>query len=140
MQQVARNATLEDEGYLKGRRYVLHDRDEKFCAEFRDTLAADSVICAVLPARRPNLNCYAERWVRSVKSECLSKLILLGESSLRRALTNFCEHYHAERNHQGKDNTLLFPRAGPPGSDGRGMVRCQERLGGLLQYYHREAA
>jgi hypothetical protein len=70
MQQVARNATLEDMGYLKGCRYVLHDRDEEFCAEFRDTLAAGGVTCVVLPARSPNLNCYAERWVRSVKSEC----------------------------------------------------------------------
>ncbi len=133
MQQVARNATLEGTGYLKGCRYVLHDRDKKFCADFRDTLAAGGVSCVALPARSPNLNCYAERWVRSVKSECLSKLILFGESSLRRALTNFCQHYHSERNHQGKDNTLLFPRAGPPGSPGRGTVRCQERLGGLLK-------
>ena len=140
MQQVARNATLESTGYLKGCRYVLHDRDKKFCADFRDTLAAGGVSCVALPARSPNLNCYAERWVRSVKSECLSKLILFGESSLRRALTNFCTHYHSERNHQGKDNTLLFPRAGPPGSPGRVKVRCQERLGGLLKYYHREAA
>src|SRR6516164_2739487 len=75
MQQVARNATLEDMGYLKGCRYVLHDRDEEFCAEFRDTLAAGGVTCVVLPARSPNLNCYAERWVRSVKTECLSQLI-----------------------------------------------------------------
>src|SRR6267142_943169 len=140
MQQVARNATLEDTGYLKGCRYVLHDRDKKFCVDFRDTLAAGGVSCVALPARSPNLNCYAERWVRSVKSECLSKLILFGESSVRRALTNFCTHYHSERNHQGKDNTLLFPRADPPGSPGRGTVRCQERLGGLLRYYDREAA
>jgi putative transposase len=118
MQQVARNATMEDTGYLKSCRHVLHDRDKKFCAEFRDTLAAGGVSCVALPARNPNLN-----W----------------ESSLRRALKKLCEHYHAERNHQGKDNALLFPRAGPLGSPGRGMVRCQERLGGLLKYYYREA-
>jgi len=85
-------------------------------------------------------NAFSERWVRSVKSECLSKLILFGESSLRRALTNFCQHYHAERNHQGKDNQLLFPRPAAPQSSGPGIVRCEERLGGLLKYYHREAA
>jgi hypothetical protein len=113
---------------------------QEFCAEFRDTLAAGGVSCVALPARSPNLNCYAERWVRSVKAECLSQLILFGESSLRRALKNFCEYYHAERNYQGKDNTLLFPRAGALGSPGRGMVRCQQRLGGLLKYYYREAA
>ena len=140
MQQVAHNATMEDTGYLKGCRYLLHDRDKKFCREFRDTLAAGGVKCVAPPARSPNLNCYAERWVRSVKSECLSKLILFGESSLRRAVTNFCQHYHAERNHQGKDNQLLFPRPAPADSPGRGTVRCQERLGGLLKYYHREAA
>jgi putative transposase len=140
MQQVARNATLEEEGYLKGRRYVLHDRDKKFCTDFCQTLAAGGVKCVVLPARSPNLNAFAERWVRSVKSECLSKLILFGEGSLRHALTNFCDHYHAERNHQGKDNKLLFTRPGPPGVSRRGAVRCRERLGGLLKYYHREAA
>ena len=140
MQQVARNATLEDTGYLKGCRYLLHDRDKKFCAEFRETLAAGGVNCVALPARSPNLNCHAERWVRSVKSECLSKLILFGESSLRRALTNFCEHYHAERNPQGKDNQRLFPRPASPQSSGPRMVRCEERLGGLLKYYHRQAA
>jgi hypothetical protein len=66
MQQVARNATLEDTGYLNGCRYVLHDRDKKFCAEFRDTLAVGGVECVALPARSSNLNCHAERWVRSV--------------------------------------------------------------------------
>jgi hypothetical protein len=75
-----------------------------------------------------------------VKSECLSKLILFGESSLRRALANFCEHYHEERNHQGKGNKLLFSRSAPPRSSGLGTVRCRERLGGLLKYYHHEAA
>jgi hypothetical protein len=140
MQQVARNATLEGEGYLKGCRYVLHDRDKKFCTDFCQTLAAGNVKCVVLPARSPNLNAFAERWVRSVKSECLSRLILFGAGSLRHGLTNFCDHYHAERNHQGKDNQLLFPRPDPRGVSHRGPVRCRERLGGLLKYYHREAA
>jgi hypothetical protein len=84
MEQVARNATMEGTGYLNGCRYVLHDRDTKFCREFRETLAAGGVKCLALPARSPNLNSYAERWVRSVKEECLSRLILFGESSLRR--------------------------------------------------------
>ena len=94
-----------------------------------------------LPARSPNLNAFAERWVRSAKEECLSRLILLGESSLRRALTQYIEHYHAERNHQGKDNRLLFPLPRRPAMrrDG-GAVRCNERLGGLLKYYERRAA
>jgi putative transposase len=140
MEQVARNATMVDTGYLSGCRYLLHDRDQKFCREFRETLAAGGVKCTPIPARSPNLNAFAERWVRSVKSECLAKLILFGESSLRRAVANFCEHYHAERNHQGKDNQLLFLRSAQPEPSGRGRVRCDERLGGLLKYYHLEAA
>ncbi len=125
---------------MKGCRYLRHDRDKKFCAEFRDTLAADGVECVALPARSPNMNAFSERWVRSAKRECLSKRILFGESWLRHALRNFCEHYHAQRNHQGKDNQLLFPRPVLPKSSGRGIVRCEERLGGLLKNYYREAA
>ena len=140
MQQVARNATLEDTGYLKGCRYVLHDRDKKFCAEFRDTLAASGVECVALPACSPNLNCYAERWVRSVKEECLSKLILFGEAALRRALTQFEEHYHTERNHQGKGNALLFPGADEVPKPRGPSIKCRERLGGLLKYYDRRVA
>ena len=139
MTQMARNAVDEESGYLRRHRYVLHDRDTKFCADFRKTLATGGVKCLRLPARSPNLNAFAERWVRSVKSECLSHFILFGEGSLRRASKNFCEHYHGERNHRGKANQLLFPRPAPPERD-RGGVRCQERLGGLLKYYHREAA
>ncbi|HJY85781.1 MAG TPA: hypothetical protein VKE24_02990, partial [Candidatus Acidoferrales bacterium] len=77
-------------------------------------------------------------WVRSVKEECLSKVILLGERCLRRALNEFVEYYHAERNHQGRGNVLLFPRE----TDVRreGPVPCRGRLGGLLRYYHQEAA
>ena len=92
----------------------------------------------VLRARSPNLNAYAERWVRSVKEECLSKVILFGSRSLRRALSNYVDHFHAERNHQGKGNVLLFPRATDRPREG--PVRCHERLGGLLHYYHQEAA
>ena len=88
-----------------------------------------------LPARSPNLNAYAERWVRSVKQECLSKLILLGEGSLRRAVTEFIEHFHAERNHQGKSNVLLFPVEKVGQQRPRSRVRCRERIGGLLTYY-----
>ena len=84
-------------------------------------------------------NSYAERWVRSVKEECLSRLILFGESSLRRALQQYMEHYHGERNHQGKDNRILFP-SHPEARGNMGAVRCRERLGGLLKYYEREAA
>ena len=138
MEQVARNATMQDTGYLNGCRYLLHDRDKKFCRKFRETLAAGGVQCTPIPARSPDLNAHAERWVRSIKEECLSKLILFGEKPLQRAVSNFLEHYHQERNHQGKGNLLLFPLT-VPDSDSRGTLCCRERLGGLLKYYSRAA-
>jgi hypothetical protein len=92
-----------------------------------------------LPPRSPNLNAFAERWVRSVKHECLSKLVLVGDQSLRRALTDYTEHYHAERNHQGKGNVILFPKPHPSQPGAQAQVHCRERLGGLLRYYCRAA-
>ena len=135
MQQMARNATGKTWGFLDQRCYALHDRDTKFCSVFRATLAAGDIEPIQLPARSPNLNAYAERWVRSVKEECLSKLILFGEASLRRALTEFIDHFHAERNHQGKENTLLFPSVEVGQYKPKSRIRCRERLGGLLKYY-----
>ena len=93
MEQQARNATMEEWGFLRGCRYLLHDRDTKFCASFRELIESGSIKTIRLPARSPNLNSFAERWVRSVKEECLSKLILFGERSLRRALQQYVVHY-----------------------------------------------
>jgi putative transposase len=139
MEQMARNAIDETSGYLRGHLYVLHDRDTKFCASFRAMLATGHVKCLALPPRSPNLNAFVERWVRSVKQGCLSRLILFGEGSLRRALSDFIEHYHGERNHQGKGNVLLFPSTDTPQSGLESTVRCRQRLGGLLNYYSRAA-
>jgi transposase InsO family protein len=133
---MGRHAIDETSGYLRQQRYVLHDRDTKFYKEFRETLAAGGVKCLRLPARSPNLNAFAERWVRSVKEECLSKLILFGEGSLSRALNQFQEHYLGERNHQGKGNILLFPRADPLPTSNGPSIGCHQRLGGLLKYYY----
>ena len=139
MMQVARNVTMEAWGFLAPGQYLIHDRDTKFCATFQHILEDAGVERVVLPPRSPNLNAYAERWVRSVKEECLARLMLFGEKALQHALTEYTTHYHHERNHQGKGNVLLLPsvrqdtaRAGP--------MRCRERLGGLLKYYTREAA
>ena len=139
MLQMARNVTDEGGGCLLGQRYLLHDRDSKFCIPFREVLRSGGVRPLRLPARSPNLNAFAERWVRSVKEECLSKFILFGEASLRRALSEFIDHYHSERNHQGKVNLILFPSTGASELAGRGRVNCRERLGGLLRYYSRAA-
>jgi len=130
--------TSSECGALRDCRYLLHDRDTKYTQSFRAIIASGRVEPLVLPARSPNLNAYAERWVRSVKEECLCKVILFGERSLRRALSEYVEHFHAERNHQGKGNVLLFPRSANTRRDGH--VQCRERLGGLLRYYHQEAA
>src|ERR1035437_8737754 len=102
MQKMARNVTMEGCGALQDCRYLLHDRDTKYTISFRAIIESGGVKTLPLPARSPNLNAYAERWVKSVKDECLSKIILFGERSLRRALSEYVEHYHAERNHQGK--------------------------------------
>jgi putative transposase len=138
MQQMARNVTMEGCGALRDCRYLLHDRDAKFTCSFRAIIRSGQVKTLALPAHSPNLNAYAERWVRSVKEECLSKIILFGERSLRRALSEYVEHYHAERNHQGKSNVLLFRRT--TNNRREEPVQCRERLGGLLRYYHQEAA
>jgi putative transposase len=139
MVQIARNVTMGDWGFLLSGQYLIHDRDGKFCPAFQQTIEAAGVTRVPLPARSPNLNAYAERWVRSVKDEALSRLNLFGEGALRHALKEYVDHYHHERPHQGKGNALLF--SGPrQRSQGEGPLRCRERLGGLLKYYDREAA
>src|SRR5258705_264362 len=138
MQQMARNVTMEGCGTLRDCRYLLHDRDTKYTISFRAIIESGRVKTLPLPARSPNLNAYAERWVRSVKEECLSKIIVFGERSLRRALSEYVAHYQAERNHQGKSNVLLFRRVTQTRHEE--PVQCRERLGGLLNYYHQEAA
>ena len=132
--------TMKEWGCLKGCRYLLRDRDAKFCQSFRELIKTGGVNRLRLPPRSPNLNSYAERWVRSVKEECLSKLILFGERLLRRALQQYVEHYHEERNHQGKENLISFPLKREGARDRKAAVRCREPLGGLLKYYEREAA
>jgi putative transposase len=109
MRQIARNVTMAEWGFLSSGQYLIHDRDGKFCPTFQQTIDAAGVKRVPLPARSPNLNAYAERWVRSVKDEALSRLILFGEGSLRHALKEYMDHSHHERNHQGKGNVLLFP-------------------------------
>jgi len=137
MAQVARTVSIADDGFLRDGQYLLHDRDAKFCRSFTVTLQSIGVTPVKLPARSPNLNAYAERWVRSIKDECLSKVMLFGEASLLRALREFGAHYHRERPHQGKENVILFPDSGEVGSNA--PIGCRERMGGLLKYYYRAA-
>jgi putative transposase len=139
MVQQARNATMTEWGFLSPGQYLIHDRDSTYCPAFQRTMDAAGVKRVVLPSRSPNLNAYAERWVRSVKEECLSRMILFGETSLRHALTQCVEHFHHERPHQGKGNVPLLPLSSSAERH-TGPIRCRERLGGLLKYYTYEAA
>ncbi len=138
MSQVSRHVTDPCDGFLTGKRFLIHDRDPRFTVAFRETLADVGVQVVRLPPRSPNLNAYAARFVRTVKESCLDRMILIGEASLRRAVSEFLEHYHPERNHQGLANQLIAPVATQTQRDGR--IRSRERLGGLLKYYHRPAA
>jgi putative transposase len=138
MMQCARQLTDPFDGFLRGKRYLIHDRDTKFTQAFDHCLRDSGVAPVVLPARSPNLNAHCERFVRSIKEEALDQMLLMGEASLRSALHQYLSHYHAERNHQGLDNQLIEPDVGVGCRTGQ-VVR-RERLGGLLSYYHREAA
>jgi putative transposase len=138
MKQMARNLTDVVDGFLRDTHYLILDRDPLYTAGFRKMLKDSGVNVVRLPARSPNLNAFAERFVLSAKRECLGRNVPLGEAHLRRALTEFVEHYHHERHHQGLGGQLIV--ADPAAGSREGRVVCQERLGGLLRFYHREAA
>src|SRR5499427_358307 len=101
MSQIGRNQSDSVDGLFVGKRYLIHDRDPLFTAEFLEMLADIGIQSVKLPPRSPNLNAYAERFVRTIKESCLDQMILFGEDSLRRAVHQFLIHYHEERNHQG---------------------------------------
>ena len=140
MTQIARNETMDTWGFLKPGQYLIHDRDGKYCLAFQDIIDNAGINRVPLPPRSPNLYAFAERWVRSVKSEALAKLILFGERSLRHALNHYIMHFHEERPHQGIGNVIPFPAGQSANGDESGPIQCHERLGGLLKYYHRKAA
>src|SRR5947199_6610954 len=111
MSQIGRNVTDAVDGILNGKRYLIHDRDPLFTAEFQEILAGVGITSVKLPPQSPNLNAYAERFVRSVKESCLERLILFGENSLRTAAREFVAHYLRERHHQGLGNRLIIQEA-----------------------------
>ncbi len=137
MKQIARNLTMAGQGMLDGCRYLLHDRDSKFSAAFDEILRSAGIEPLTLPPRSPNLNAHLERWNQSVKEECLSKIILFGETSLQHVLSNYVQHFHGERNHQGKENVILFPAATDRIGKSCREIRTRQRLGGLLKFYYR---
>jgi putative transposase len=138
MTQMARNITDVDDGFLRGKRYLILDRDAKYSDGFRNVLVREGIHVVRLPPRSPNLNAFAERFVRSIKQECLNRMIFFGQASLRHAIAQYMAQYHGERNHQGIGNRLLQPL--PRVGDLHGVIKRRERLGGMLSYYYREAA
>jgi transposase InsO family protein len=135
MQQAGHTLTATD-GFLREHRVLIHDRDRKWSEDVRRVLEEAGIHVVHTPYRAPNANAHAERFVRSIKEECLDRIIPIGEDHFRRAVREFVVHYHHERNHQGLQNALI---AGVPGTGRAGRVRRRPRLGGLLNYYERAA-
>jgi len=138
MKQIARNLTAADEGFVVGKHYILMDRDTKFSEAFRALLSDGGVKSVRLPPQSPNLNAHLERFWRSLREECLDRMIFFGEDMLRRAVHSYVSHFHYERNHQGLENRLID--AGEEVGRATGEIQCREHLGGILRYYHRQAA
>ena len=138
MLQLGRTLIDSESGALRGKRYLIIDRDTKYTDQFRRLIGESRREVIRLPPMSPNLNAYAERFVRSIKEECLNRMIFIGQASLRRAVSEFMEHYHHERNHQGLENRLIGDHAIVVRDNG--IVRCRQRLGGLLNFYHLNAA
>jgi transposase InsO family protein len=138
MKQVAKNLTDPFDGFLLGNRFLIIDRDGKYCAGFIDIIKDAGIRPVRCPAKAPNCNAFAERFVKSIKYECLNKMIFFGVGSLERAVSYYLDHYHQERNHQGLENRIISPEPNLLNNDGD--VCCRERLGGLLRFYYRQAA
>jgi Integrase core domain len=136
MRQISRTLTAAEMGLLCHHRVLICDRDRKWNGEVRQLLGDTGIQVVLTPVRAPNANAYAERFVRSIKEECLARMIPLGERHVRRAVAEFVDHYHRERNHQGIENELI---AGAPVTGAAGRVHRRARLGGLLNYYVRAA-
>jgi putative transposase len=137
MIQIIRHLIDAVDGFLIGKTYVIMDRDPVVTADVQNMLRHAGAKPVRLPRRSPNLNAFIERFIRSIKEECLDRVIPLGEAHLRELIREYINHYHIERPHQGLDGTLIQP-ANDHAADGP-LVR-RERLGGLLNYYYREAA
>lgn len=139
MANKARGLVDEFDGFLRAPlRYVLLDRDTKFTTQFQGILEQTGLKLVRLPPKSPNGNAFLERFFLAIKSEALDRMIFFGENALCQATGAFLAHYHGERNHQGLEHRILEP--GPEVGRSEGTIVCRERLGGLLKFYHRQAA
>jgi putative transposase len=141
MQQMARNLTDVVDGLLRNATWLIHDRDPLLTEAFETLLGERGVKCVRTPAQSPNCNPHAERFVETIKYECLNHLVLFGERHLRYVIKEFMAHYHRERFHQGLGGQLIEKQASSTSGKGaRGKVVCRSRLGEMLNFYVREAA
>ncbi len=118
-------------------RFVTHDRDTKFTTTFDRVFTSEDITIIRTPVRAPNVNAFAERWVRSVRRECLDRIIVLGEEHLRRVLTAYVDYYNHARPHQGIDQQCPMP---VESSVRDGPIERPDLLGGMLRDYYRRAA
>ena len=125
-------------GFLRGKRFLIMDRDGSFHAAFRDLLESAGMKSVRTPPRSPNCNAYLERFHGSFKSEVANRMIFLGEDHLRRVIVEYLEYYHHERNHQGLAGRIINPAAEIATADWE--ICRRQRLGGMLNYYYRDAA
>ena len=120
MPQLARNATDGVNGFLRNTHYPIVDREPLYTSAFAKTLQATKCTLLRLPARSPNRNAFAERFILSIKSECIDRVVPLGEQHLRQLIVEYLAHYHRERHHQGLDNVPVSPTS--DGASGSGLI------------------
>jgi transposase InsO family protein len=136
VEQIARNVTDCETGFLRSKKFLILDRDAVYSSRFKSILEVSGPEILMTAYQAPNMNAHAERFVRSIRTECLDQMIFVGRASLERALGEYVAHYNGERSHQGLGNRI--PSAAPV--QRAGDVEVSGRLGGLLNYYHRRAA
>jgi len=138
VERVLRRQLDDFDGFLRNHKYLIHDRDPLFTKAMIEMLTSGGIKSVKLPPKSPNLNAYAERFVRSIKHECLDRVIPIGEKHLWRAVDAYVQHYNHDRPHQGMGNVVLDPSFEP--TEPVGKVICDEQLGGLIRSYRRAAA
>jgi hypothetical protein len=140
MKQIARNLLDPVDGFLRNASYLIHDRDPLFTEAFTALLKTGGVTCVPIPAQSPNCNAYAERFVKTVRTECLDHFVIFGQRHLKHLIKEFVAHYLAERPHQGIGSQIIRPKISGKDAARLAPIERRSRLGGLLSYYHREAA